>query len=400
MLLRELNLAAEERSAFLECGRPNAVLAAIRTDAGFSAAEEDKVAAFGVASVDHGFTSLLLRTVYHRESPIKLPFLQEHREVWYTDSTNHKKFVWEYQNGGTKTQSVTSIILPAVLCTALWGSAAPCVKRGYELFAVSADAPFSQLIFAGWRFALAGILVLLVTRLKGHRIVPKRDEIKPILAISLFQSMLQYVCYYIGLSGTTGTKGSVLSGTQTFFALLLAHCLLPNDKLNRRKTLGCICGFAGVLALGLGGLNGFNLTGDGLVLLSAVSAGAGALVSRIYTPGRDPMLLTGWQLLIGGCFLLGVGTMGGGALGRVTLGGVLLLGYMIVLSAAAFTIWTALLGKFPVGKVSLFGFLIPVFGTLFSALVLGENIFTARNLAALVLVSGGIAVANSASTKK
>ena len=121
-----------------------------------------------------------------------------------------------------------------------------------------------------------------------------------------------------------------------------------------------------MLALGLGGLNGFNLTGDGLVLLSAVSAGAGALVSRIYTPGRDPMLLTGWQLLIGGCFLLGVGTMRGGALGRVTLGGVLLLGYMIVLSAAAFTIWTALLGKFPVGKVSLFGFLIPVFGTLFS----------------------------------
>ena len=240
--------------------------------------------------------------------------------------------------GEQKRSLLRQLYLPAVLCTALWGSAAPCVKRGYELFAVSADAPFSQLVFAGWRFALAGILVLLVTRLKEHRIVPKRDEIKPILAISLFQSMLQYVCYYIGLSG----------------------------------------------------LNGFNLTGDGLVLLSAVSAGAGALVSRIYTPGRDPMLLTGWQLLIGGCFLLGVGTLGGGTLGRVTLGGVLLLGYMIVLSAAAFTIWTALLGKFPVGKVSLFGFLIPVFGTLFSAL----------NLAALVLVSGGIAVANSASTKK
>ena len=110
MLLRELNLAAEERGAFLERGRSDTVLAAIRTDAGFSAAEEDKVAAFGVASVDHGFTSLLLRTVYHRESPIKLPFLQESREVWYTDSSNHKKFVWEYQNGGTKTQSVTSII--------------------------------------------------------------------------------------------------------------------------------------------------------------------------------------------------------------------------------------------------------------------------------------------------
>lgn len=302
--------------------------------------------------------------------------------------------------GEQKSNLLRQLYLPAVLCTALWGSAAPCVKRGYALFSVAADAPFSQLVFAGWRFALAGLLVLLLTGLKGRRIVPRRDEIKPILCISLFQSMLQYVCYYIGLSGTTGTKGSVLSGTQTFFALLLAHFLLPNDKLTRRKTLGCICGFAGVLSLGLGGLDGFNLTGDGLVLLSAVSAGAGALVSRLFTPGRDPMLLTGWQLLIGGCFLLTVGTLGGGALGTVSPGGVLLLGYMIALSAAAFTIWTALLGKFPVGKVSLFGFLIPVFGTLFSALVLGENILTVRNLTALVLVSGGIAVANSAAKQK
>lgn len=105
-----------------------------------------------------------------------------------------------------------------------------------------------------------------------------------------------------------------------------------------------------VLVLGLGGLDGFRLHGDGLILLSAVSAGAGALVSRIYTPGRDPMLLTGWQLALGGTFLGLLGRVGGGALGSVTAGGAALLGYMIVLSAAAFTIWTALLGRFPVGR--------------------------------------------------
>ena len=123
---------------------------------------------------------------------------------------------------------------------------------------------------------------------------------------------------------------------------------------------------------------------------------SGALVSRIYTPGRDPMLLTGWQLALGGTFLGLLGRVGGGALGSVTAGGAALLGYMIVLSAAAFTIWTALLGRFPVGRVSLFGFLIPVFGAVFSALVLGENIMTVRNLLSLLLVSGGIALANSA----
>ena len=69
---------------------------------------------------------------------------------------------------------------------------------------------------------------------------------------------------------------------------------------------------------------------------------------------------------------------------------------MIFLTAAANTIWTAQLGRFPVGRVSLFGILIPVFGAVISPLVLGENIMTVRNLLSLLLVSGGIALANSA----
>lgn len=286
------------------------------------------------------------------------------------------------------------LYLPAIFCAALWGSAAPCIKKGYEWFAIPANAPFSQLLFAGWRFALAGLLVLIAARLKGRRIIPQRTEWKPIFYICLFQSMLQYVCYYLGLSATTGVKGSVLSGTQTFFALLFAHLFLRDDRLNRQKLAGCICGFVGVLSLGLGGLQGFNLAGDGLVLLSAISSGAGALVSRIFTPGRDPMLLTGWQLLLGGLFLAALGIGGGGKLGQVTPAGVLLLSYMVILSALAFTIWTGLLGCFPVGKVSLFSFMIPVFGAIFSALLLQENIFTLRNLLALLFVCGGIMLAN------
>ena len=59
-----------------------------------------------------------------------------------------------------------------------------------------------------------------------------------------------------------------------------------------------------------------------------------------------------------------------------------------------------MLGKFPIGKVSLFGFLIPVFGALFSAVVLAEDVFTLRNLTALALVSGGIEIANYVRTDK
>lgn len=295
-----------------------------------------------------------------------------------------------------KQNKLFGLILPAVLCTALWGSAAPCIKLGYALFGIPAGDAFSQLVFAGWRFTLAGLITLLVAAALGRRpLLPNRSNIGAILSISLFQSMIQYVCYYIGLSHTTGTKGALLSGTQTFFAILFAHLFLADDKLTRPKAVGCILGFSGVVLLGLGGeLGAFSLLGDGLVLLSAVSAGMGALVSRVMTPGRDPILLTAWQLTFGGLFLLALGYAGHGSIGTVTLPGLALLAYMAALSAVAFTVWTALLKQWPVGKVSLFGFLIPVFGAVISAVCLSEKNWTVQGSCALLLVCAGIILAN------
>ena len=290
-----------------------------------------------------------------------------------------------------KHHKLFTLILPAILTTALWGSAVPCIKVGYALFGIGSDS-FSQLVFAGWRFAMAGILTLLIALLIGKRsIAVNRSNIGAILSICLFQSMIQYVCYYIGLSHTTGTKGALLSGTQTFFAILFAHIFLPNDKLTLTKTIGCLMGFSGVLLLQLGG---FSLMGDGLVLLSAASAGMGALVSRVMTPGRDPMVLTGWQLTLGGIFLLALGYGGGGSIGTLSIKGCLLMLYLVILSSAAFTIWTTLLKKWPVGTVSLYGFLIPVFGAILSAIFLSERSWTLQSWCALGLVSTGIAAAN------
>ena len=139
-----------------------------------------------------------------------------------------------------KTALVRQLYMPAILCAALWGSAAPCIKKGYELFEIAADASFSQLLFAGWRFALAGVLVLIVAKCKGHRILPVCSEWKPILWISLFQSMIQYICYYIGLSATTGTKGAVLSGTQTFLRSFSRICSSrTTSSPARRRSAAC-----------------------------------------------------------------------------------------------------------------------------------------------------------------
>ena len=71
--------------------------------------------------------------------------------------------------------------------------------------------------------------------------------------------------------------------------------------------------------------------------------------------------------------------------------------YLGLLSAVAYTVWSILLKHNPVSRVTVFGFLNPVFGVLLSALLLGEvaEAFAVKNLAALALVSLGIYIINA-----
>lgn len=289
------------------------------------------------------------------------------------------------------------IFLPALLCTALWGSAIPVVKTGYALFSIAGEDVAAKLFFAGLRFVLAGALVLLLVFLRREvPLVPERTVWPGILALSAVQTVMQYFFFYIGLGNTTGVRGSVLSATSTFLAVFAAHFAFADDRLNMRKVLGCVLGFAGVVSILSGSSlagQGVRLTGEGFILISALGQGLGACISRKISPGQSPMVITGWQLALGGVVLLALGFVGGGA-GAMTVsaGGLALLGYLALLSAVAFSVWTVLLARHPVGQVTVFMFLIPVFGALLSAVVLQESVFTFRNFCALALVCTGIAV--------
>lgn len=293
-----------------------------------------------------------------------------------------------------------SIFVPAVITTALWGSAVPAVKTGYALFSIT--TPAQRLAFAGVRFTAAGLIVLLLALLRCRSVralVPGSARVwRGILALSASQTVMQYIFYYLGLAHTTGVKGSVLSATSTFFSVVIAHFFYASDRITLRRAAGCLLGFAGVVLVVSGGGGGFgggfHLTGEGFLLLSAIGQGVGAVISKRVT--CDPMQLTGWQLSIGGLALLLSGALMGGLSFQITPAGLLLLAYMAGLSSVAFTLWTMLLQKHPVSKVTVYSFLIPVFGAALSGVFLHENVFTARNLGALVLVAAGITIVNTA----
>ena len=73
-----------------------------------------------------------------------------------------------------------------------------------------------------------------------------------------------------------------------------------------------------------------------------------------------------------------------------SLSAVAILGYLTLLSAVAFALWSMLLKVNRVSMIAPFNFVIPVAGTVLSAIFLGENILDIKYAVALVLVCSGI----------
>ena len=293
-----------------------------------------------------------------------------------------------------------TVFLLATFCCLLWGSSYPAIKGGYALFGIAASDIPSKLVFAGWRFALAGVLLLGWAVATGKRVGGwSTRQLGQFALLGLLQTTLQYVFFYIGLAHTTGVKSSIMNATGTFFSVLLAHWIYHNDRLSYGKAIGCAVGFAGVMVVnlgsGLGGLGGlltldFTLLGEGFVVIAAAVLAGASIYGKRVSQGVDPIVMTGWQLVFGGGALLALGYGLGGTLEHFTPASTALLAYMVLLSSLAVSIWSLLLKHNRVSLVTAFNFMVPVFGTLLSALFLDETLLEWRYAVALVLVCVGI----------
>ena len=292
------------------------------------------------------------------------------------------------------------VITLAAFCCLLWGSAFPSIKIGYKLWDIGSDDRMAQILFAGMRFFLAGILTILIGSCISRRILlPKRSSLPKIAALSMFQTILQYIFFYLGLAGTSGTKSSIITASNVFLAILVSAFIFRTEKMTMKKLVGTIVGFSGVLLVSLSGgsLDGvFSLTGEGFIFLSALSYAFSASLTKKFSKTEDTVMLSGWQFVFGGAFMMAVSIIFGGHIPSADLSGCGMLLYLAFVSAAAFYIWGLLLKFNPVSKISVFGFMNPVFGVILSMLLLGENgntnIF--RTLLSLLLVIGGIIIVN------
>ena len=86
----------------------------------------------------------------------------------------------------------------ALLCCLLWGSAFPSIKIGYRLFEIAESDSMSQLLFAGYRFSLAGIMVIVIGSFMSGRILcPKCSSWSMVIRLGAVQTIFQYVFFYM-----------------------------------------------------------------------------------------------------------------------------------------------------------------------------------------------------------
>lgn len=292
------------------------------------------------------------------------------------------------------------MVLPsAMLCCLLWGSAFPLVKIGFSWLNISSEDIPTEILYAGLRFTLAGVIAIIITSLiSGKFLRPTMKSLPKVFSLSMFQTILQYLFFYIGLSNTSGVKASVIEAMNVFVALIVSCLIFRMEKFTAAKIIGSIIGFAGVVIINVskGDLaGGLTLKGEGFILISTVAYAFSSVLMKHWSNEENPMMMSAWQFLLGGIVMSILGFALGGRISGFDLKSVLLLIYLASLSAIAYSLWASLLKYYPVSRIAVYGFMNPVFGFILSAFLLGESeAFGLKSIAALVLVCLGIYIVN------
>jgi drug/metabolite transporter (DMT)-like permease len=254
-----------------------------------------------------------------------------------------------------------------------------------------AVASFPPPVLAGVRFTIAGAGLLVVLRLGGWAVVPGARDLAALAVVGT----LLLVCgnglvVWAEQSVPSGLAALIVATVPLWMAGLAA---LPpaRERLPARAVVGLALGFAGVAVLvAPGRATAGPVRGEVALLVAALSWSCGSLYARRATAAIDPLVATGWEMLIGGgLFLVIAAGLGSAAAMRPTAIGTAALLYLVVFGSwIGFTAYVWLLAHVPAAKVATYAYVNPVI-----ALALGWWILDERMSLAVALGSAIIVVA-------
>ncbi len=274
----------------------------------------------------------------------------------------------------------------------VWGGNAVAIKIGL--------GGIPPLALAALRFCLGSAAVLVWTKFLRVPLSLKSGELVPLIVLGALFTLQIYLLNG-GTRLTLAGRSAVFISTYPFFTALFAHFFVPGDQISRQKVIGMFLSFSGVVlvfaeSFAAGDLR--HISGDLMVLASAVLLGARLIYMKSLTQKMHPGKVLLWQAAFGVPAFLLLSLIFEGSWEYGLDGGVItaVLYQGLVVAGLCFIIQTTLLRRYVASRLTVFGFITPVAGVILSNLLLSERISLGL-VASLILVAAGIAIFNRTS---
>lgn len=280
-------------------------------------------------------------------------------------------------------------IILMLLVVLLWGGNVVATK-----VALPDMPPF---MLAGVRFGLGAIVIGVWSTLNRTDLIPKKREIFPLIILSgLFSA--QICTFNLGLNMTLAGRASIFMSINPFFVALLAHFIIPNDRLNIRKIIGLILAFFGIIIVFRDkvGINGSRILGDAILISSSAIVGFMTIYIKKIAQDINTYKLLFWEMIFSLIPFFGLSFIFED-ISQVNASGNLFLSLLyqsVIVAGISFIVWTVLLRSYSASKLSVFVFAMPIFGVGLSVLMLHE-IMTMYLIIGAIFVAIGIYIVNS-----
>lgn len=283
--------------------------------------------------------------------------------------------------------SLASVIM--LLIVVVYAICASAIKTGLQF------AP--PLLFGTLRAFLAAIFLLAWLVLTGQRFFPTRIEWPKILQVGIAATTIGYGMMFISPGRTSAGIASVLGNLQPLFTIVLAAVLLK-EYPRRKDVAALLLGIFGITLISFFDFSGkstFELAGMGAALLASGGAAAGSVLMKKLSVDSNILRITAWQLLIGAIllWLWSLSVENNRSIVWSPAFIAILLFLAIIGTAVPTAVWYYLIQSHPVGKLSLFFFLIPVFGLLMASLVFRETLRSNEVMGLVFIVLSALIIA-------
>lgn len=248
---------------------------------------------------------------------------------------------------------------------------APAVWGSTYLITTEFLPPDRPLLASTVRALPAGLILLLMTRVLPRGIWWVRAAVLGVLNIGAFFYFLFLAAYHL-----PGGVAALVMTVQPMIVLLLGPLLL-NARIRPVHIGACALAFGGVALLVLQPGAGLDLVGVVAGLLGSVSMASGIVLTKRWgrPEGVSLFAFTGWQLTVGGLFLLPVTLLGESLPDRLTWGNVGGFAYLSIIGALlAYVVWFNGLARLPALAASFLSFASPLCATVLGYLFMGQTL--------------------------